>query len=449
MNGIVSLPIEWLEPHPNNPRKDLGDLTELAQSIKENGVMQNLTVVPIYDETGNGHYRVIIGHRRMAASKLAGLSEVPCAVVDMDEKTQLSTMLLENIQRSDLTAFEQAQGFQLMIDLGDTVSEVAKRTGFSESTIRKRLKLAELDQDTLKSTWDRNITMDEYLKLSKIDDVKERNRLLKDIGTSNFNWYFEKCLKKQEVNKILPQVKKDLRAMGAKQIKGSDTYNGKYNAEGKRIPLLEWKQELIPTDGSKKQYYYELDTDYSYYVQFYVEAPKKQKVKRPAEEIAREKDIAERKEKLTELAKQAYEMRRRFVSELTVTAKNEKTILRGALLAHIIQGRWYGAKDSTLVVEKSGDPKACEVWSDGRTDHFLKLANDNNVLPAFIYREMMDNQSRQCWEAYTGNPPKYRRNPPLEILYDWLVSLGYEMSDEEKALLDGSHELYEKEAENA
>lgn len=110
MNGIINLSVELLEPHPNNPRKELGDLTELSESIKENGIMQNLTVVPFESEAGT-RYRVIIGHRRLAASKAAGLAEVPCAVVDMDEKTQLSTMLLENIQRSDLTAFEQAQGF--------------------------------------------------------------------------------------------------------------------------------------------------------------------------------------------------------------------------------------------------------------------------------------------------------------------------------------------------
>ncbi len=447
MNGIINLSVELLEPHPNNPRKELGDLTELSESIKENGIMQNLTVVPFESEAGT-RYRVIIGHRRLAASKAAGLAEVPCAVVDMDEKTQLSTMLLENIQRSDLTAFEQAQGFQLMIDLGDTISEVSKRTGFSESTIRKRLKLAELDQETLKSTADRNITMDEYLKLSKIEDIKERNRLLKDIGTSNFNWSYEKTLKKQEVAKILPQVKKDLRAMGAKQIKGSQTYNGEYVGHGKRIPLLEWKQSLTPVDAGKRQYYYEIDTEYGCYVQFYVEAPKKKKVKRPAEEIQREKDIADRKEKLTALAKQAYEMRRKFVSELTLTSKNEKAIMRGALLAHVIQDRWYGAKDNTLVAEKSGDPNACDVWGEGRAEHFIKLSNDKNVIPALIYREMIDNQSRRCWEDYTYNPPKYKRNVCLELVYDWLTLLGYEMSDEETALLNGTHELYEKEEKN-
>lgn len=89
-----------IHPHPDNPRKELGDLTELAESIKEQGILQNLTVIP----EGEEDYLVVIGHRRLAAAKLAGLEKVPCVISDMDHKTQVATMLLENIQRQDLTA---------------------------------------------------------------------------------------------------------------------------------------------------------------------------------------------------------------------------------------------------------------------------------------------------------------------------------------------------------
>ena len=107
--GLVYIPIEQLYPHPDNPRKDLGDLTELADSIKANGVLQNLTVVPrtvtgeITGETWQKGYTVVIGHRRLAASKLAGLKELPCVITDMDLRSQVQTMLMENIQRADLT----------------------------------------------------------------------------------------------------------------------------------------------------------------------------------------------------------------------------------------------------------------------------------------------------------------------------------------------------------
>lgn len=103
--------------------------------------MQNLTVVPEDD-----HYLVVIGNRRMEAAKLAGLDTAPCAVVNMTPAEQLSTMMVENMQRSDLTIFEQAAGFQLMMDMGGTVDPIAEKTGFSASTVRRRVKLMELDQ---------------------------------------------------------------------------------------------------------------------------------------------------------------------------------------------------------------------------------------------------------------------------------------------------------------
>lgn len=113
VKGIVTIGLEHIHPHPDNPRKDLGDLTELAESIKKNGIMQNLTVIPKEGEPGE--YITIIGHRRSAAAKLAGVTEAPCRVVEgMTDKEQMSTMLEENMQRNDLTIWEQAQGFQMM-----------------------------------------------------------------------------------------------------------------------------------------------------------------------------------------------------------------------------------------------------------------------------------------------------------------------------------------------
>lgn len=79
---------------------------------------------------GDDHYVVLIGHRRMAAAKLAGLTELPCVIVDMTEREQVQTMLVENMQRSDLTVYEEAKGFQMMLDLGDTVETVAEKPAF-------------------------------------------------------------------------------------------------------------------------------------------------------------------------------------------------------------------------------------------------------------------------------------------------------------------------------
>ena len=124
MNEIVMIPVEQLRHHPKNPRLDLGDLTELTESIKSQGILQNLTVVP--DEDGG--YLVLIGNRRMEAAKLAGMDALPCAVVEMDETDQIATMLTENMHRTDLTLFEQAQGMQMMMDLGLSEGQISDMT---------------------------------------------------------------------------------------------------------------------------------------------------------------------------------------------------------------------------------------------------------------------------------------------------------------------------------
>ena len=182
---LTTIAIEKLHPHPDNPRKVLGDIDELAESIKASGILQNLTVVPMNDDWTE--FTVIIGHRRLAAAKQAGLTELPCAVVEMTEKEQLSTMLTENMQRSDLTVYEEAKGCQLLLDLGDTVAEVAEKTGFSESKIRRRVKLCELDEEAFKESQLRQPTLADYERLNQIKDIDVRNELLTSIGTNNFD----------------------------------------------------------------------------------------------------------------------------------------------------------------------------------------------------------------------------------------------------------------------
>ena len=179
---ITMLPVAMLHPHRDNPRKELGDLTELAESIKANGVMQNLTVIPIEEaepETDRQGYTVIIGHRRLEAAKLAGLNEVPCVITHMSRAKQLSTMLLENIQRNDLTVYEQAQGFQLMMDMGSTVKEISALSGFSEKTVKHRLEIAKLDGNKLKlANEDRQLSLADFAELEKVEDIKKRNELI-------------------------------------------------------------------------------------------------------------------------------------------------------------------------------------------------------------------------------------------------------------------------------
>jgi len=141
MGEITMIETKKLRPHPQNPRRELGDLQELIASIRESGVLQNLVVVKDPDE--EGCWRVVIGHRRRAAAIVAGVKEVPCVVSDMGTEEQLGTMMAENVQRSNLTLADTVMGVRSLLDLpGVDEKKAAELTGLSKAYIRDRAKIA-------------------------------------------------------------------------------------------------------------------------------------------------------------------------------------------------------------------------------------------------------------------------------------------------------------------
>jgi ParB family chromosome partitioning protein len=130
--SVTHLPVDDLFAHPGNVRDDLGDLTDMASSIREHGILQPLTVT----ERPEGGHLVLAGHRRLAAARLAGLSRVPVVirhdVAELDE--HLVLMLVENTQRRDLNPMERAEAYDALRNAGLTLSEVARRTGTTPTT---------------------------------------------------------------------------------------------------------------------------------------------------------------------------------------------------------------------------------------------------------------------------------------------------------------------------
>ncbi|MCI8811077.1 MAG: ParB/RepB/Spo0J family partition protein [Oscillibacter sp.] len=441
---MTQLPVDKLFPHPDNPRKDLGDLTELADSIKANGIFQNLTVVPADDSYET--FTVVIGHRRLAAAKLAGLSEVPCVITEMDQKEQVRTMLLENMQRSDLTVYEQAQGFQMMLDLGSTIEEIAEKSGFSKTTVRRRVKMMELDQGMLKAVSERQLSLTDFDELAQIEDIKARNECLAQIGTSEFKRSVAEQVRQQTLKKKLPKAKKILKAAKAKALKQSDTWNGKYDSIGTSIRITDWDEEspIIPENVSGQLYYY-LGEAYGD-LRFYQEHKRPTPVKRPKAEIEKEKKIAEAWNQLEEKAAVAYNLRSAFVQELSWNKKTAETILRGALVAGVLKVIDYmssSRSDMKKVLGLVDDEKAHD---DTRGASALVALQELDVkqIPSLIYTLFADAATENCTWGYKGAYPKYQPSGKLNGLYAWLISLGYQMSDEEKTLLDGTHELYHR-----
>lgn len=196
---LINLNVNLIDSHPENPRKDLGDISELTASISKNGVLQNLTVIPSPDS--EGRYWALIGHRRLAAAKAAGLESVPCKIVDnLSEKEQITTMLEENMQRSDLTIVEQAKSFQMVIDMGETVGTIAEKTGFSTTTVRNRIEIAKLDEKILdEAVNNKQITFSMLKELNKIEDIEARNKILKGaVSDNSVSWGVSSYLRKEK-----------------------------------------------------------------------------------------------------------------------------------------------------------------------------------------------------------------------------------------------------------
>lgn len=439
-NKLVYLPLEELYSHPDNPRKELGDVSELAESIKAKGIMQNLTVVPREE----GGYTVIIGHRRTAAAKAAGLSSAPCIIADMTPAEQVQTMLLENMQRSDLTVYEQAQGFQMMIDLGDTVEGISQKTGFSKKTVNRRLKMAELDQDVLKSVSSRQLSLDDFDKLYQIDDLNERNKVLQEIGTPNFNQSVASKIKKQNIAKKLPLVREVIKTLKARKIERSETYGFRYESVCNSVRFDEWDPSvpLLPkTDKKYDKLFYYIDESFGT-VGFYRERPKEPPKKRPRSEIEREKYIAETRTKLSELTADMYHLRQSFINTVVLTQKNTEAMLRGAVTTAALNVVTYVQGVSKPIYDSLGiDTSTC---CDGRDEKAIKLiqTGDKKCYPKVIYSAFGDRVENGYYAGYAYSFPVYSPNYKLNALYTWLIALGYEMSDEEKTLQNGTHPLF-------
>lgn len=148
-NGGLWINPALLKPNPKQPREEFNPkaLEELADSIRENGVLQ-----PIIIEHSDGNFYIIAGERRTRASKLANLSKVPVRLAKYDEFKKLEVALIENIQRENLNPIEEALGYFNMIQLGDlSQDEVAKRVGKNRSTVANALRLLKLPDDMQKS----------------------------------------------------------------------------------------------------------------------------------------------------------------------------------------------------------------------------------------------------------------------------------------------------------
>ena len=420
MNQIYHIGIGKLKPHPKNPRTDVGDVTELAESIKANGIFQNLTVV----KSDNDTYTVVIGHRRLAAAQIAGLQELPCVISEMDEKTQVATMLSENIQRSSLTVIEEAKGFQMMFDLGASMKEITAKTGLSETTVRKRTKLLELDYEAVCGATARGATLQDFCDVNTLNDIKLRNKVLSDIGTPNFRASLEKAKTSEIIQKNKPEIIEQLERFAVKTNDASEL------AFVDSYYLLEPADIIsIPADAGHLEYYY---TENGHYIYLY-----KEKLK-TLEEIKADKraeDIRFRRNELEELQAVYYKCRIEFIRNCSEKKKVLSTVLNYMADLFCSDKGLIGYSEE-MIASLLGIIK-----DDDYEDNLRRKYRDN---PEFVMVCMIFSALEGEQLCYFDTDATYLSNVHLDKVYGFLCKLGYEMSDEEKLLQNGEHELFIK-----
>lgn len=456
MQKIEYISIDKLMPHPANPRKDLGDLTELADSIKAKGILQNLTVVPYWSPVHKrimaGIYTIIIGHRRHAAAKLAGLTELPCVVAEMTDKEQIETMAVENVQRSDLTAYEQAECFQMMLDMGSTVAEVSQKTGLSETTVRTRAKLTKLDKQKFKKAESRGATLTDFLKLNDIKDEERRNNVLTHLGTADFNQKYQSAIREEKDEKWLQDTIEafrnaswcdELTAEQRDQLNNNKIrYVHNYGTHNKRVMEK-------PEDADRALYFFFVG---SQQVDLYREIIKAEERKQEAE-ISQEKQERQRvSEEIDclmaecEAREQEFRiLRETFITEFDAFNTYREEIMAFMVKALMLRDKGNGYQWKTLVDRQElSNMLGIEYFEEKKQMASLDVimrAQPERVLLYVAYLLLEDGNRMWLTKLYDNTVqthlPKHREDKQLDLLYECLRSLGYAWSTEEQQAFGG------------
>lgn len=434
---IRNISVNQLEPHPDNPRRELGDLSELAASIRKSGLLQNLTVVQSPDDPDK--YRVIIGHRRFAAAKIAGLTELPCAIEEMDAAEQMATMLAENMQRSDLTISDQVYGVQMMLNLGESCRDITDRTGLSETTVRKRAKLATLNCGKLAAAERRGATLMDFMEIAKIEDARDREYLMEQAGTTNFRYALLQAQNKEERRARYREVTAWLDTF-AEALDSLKDYAGDAElTRAERIWLTDdqFKPPESVRTRFKQVWYVRNDPAENAYVDIYVSADEMPK-KEQKPDFQREREALERRRaKQREIETQMQQLRDDFIRNYKPEVRDMRNIMRLTLCA-IGNGTLYTTAEvrkhirAALGLEMRNDLLSTEELSSAA--HMPMKSLLTAICGAMIPMRCGDWQGR------------YFEEPRTIQLYEILEDMGYQMSDAERAYLDGTHECWKDEA---
>ncbi len=202
---VLLLPVVQIRPNPSQPRKtfDPESLRELSQSIKQYGILQPLTV-----RRSMGAYELVAGERRLRAARLAGLSEVPCILLTVDEEQAGMLAMIENLQRMDLDYIEEAQGLAKLMDrFGLSQEQAAAKIGKSQSAVANKLRLLRHSPPVLHKLREHGLSERHARALLRLPGEEERLKaidviLQRQLTVAKTEAYIEALLEKQEAQTV-------------------------------------------------------------------------------------------------------------------------------------------------------------------------------------------------------------------------------------------------------
>lgn len=444
---ITYIEAAHIRPHPENPRKNLGDLTELVESIRKNGVLQNLTVIPVEGEPGE--YMMLIGHRRYAAGTQAGVDKFPCQIAEnLTPREQVSIMLEENMQRNDLTIWEQANGFQMMLDLGETEESIAEKTGFSKTTVRHRLNIAKLNQKVLQEKEKDEcfqLSLKDLYELEKIPDVKTRDKILKESISSNN--LAQKARNMAEEIKRKEREKAYIKLCKAEGIEPAPkgAVNEQYSGKWEKVKEFELDKEVkdklgCKTQAAKEELFYVV-----WWRTFTIIKKKSNEKKELSEYELQQKARDERKRQIKAMQKEMSAERADFVKlaiEKKFKPENEKLeAVLERLFGVIVQcDSWIN--EQVMLKFITG-----ETSINGKTDEEKAAYEKQRDGIGLLYKMMIYASSGVADKNLAEwNASYYTRNGKAVMVLDEILALfGFSYSKEEfYKLADGSHDLYKE-----
>jgi ParB family transcriptional regulator, chromosome partitioning protein len=201
------IPVDKIDPNPEQPRTEFGDLTELTASIAEKGVLEPLLVKP---NRLTGRWMIIAGERRWRSAQKAGLKEVPCVEMEVDEGAVAEIALIENMQRKDLTVWEEADGLLALCDkFGYTHDDVARKVGKSRTTVTEALAIAKIPDDVRQICRDAEISAkSSLLQIIRQPDDDSMRSLAKQIASGGLNRNDAREARKREMGpRVISEAK--------------------------------------------------------------------------------------------------------------------------------------------------------------------------------------------------------------------------------------------------